>query len=178
VRSRVPTSRVASFAGWHRPAPARASVQNRDVKPEREKDPPPSPPDADTASPPRNFTLGVAERVTAAMAGVPAYARRLRAIEDLQARLARRLHEVAHEISDEGAHEASDEASAAARFFLSELRRLNDLIDRHNRYYPTERDLPSDPRTGAMLDRGRPWRPLARVTLETLRTEAGKPDTR
>jgi hypothetical protein len=137
------------------------------VTPEQEKDPPP--PDADTASPPRNFTLGVAERVRAAMAGVPAYARRLRAIEDLQARLARRLHEVAHEIS--GA--ASQEASEAARLFLAELGRLNDLIDRHNRYYPTERDLPSDPRTGAVLDRGRPWRPLARVTIETLRAEAG-----
>jgi hypothetical protein len=154
--------------GWHPPAPARASVQNREVAPEQEEDPPPRP-DADTASPPRNFALGVAERVSAAMAGVPAYARRLRAIEDLQAKLARRLHEVAHEISDGASHEASDVASQAARLFLAELARLNDLIDRHNRYYPIERNLPSDPRTGAMLDRGRPWQPLGPVTLESLR---------
>jgi len=120
---------------------------------------------ADTASPPRNFTLGTAERVSAAIAGSPAYARRLRAIEDLHARLVRRC-------AEDAAPGAPAEARAA---FLAELARLNDLIERHNRYYPAERNLPSDPRTGAILDRGRPWRPLAPVTEASLRAAAPAP---
>jgi len=114
---------------------------------------------ADTASPPRNFTLTTAERVGAAIAGLPAYVRRLRAIEDLQARLVRRL--------DDAWGDADEQ-----RAFVADLARLNDLIDRHNRYYAAERNLPSDPRTGAVLDRGRPWRPLARVTVDDLRAAA------
>jgi len=116
--------------------------------------------EADTVSPARNFTLPTSERVNAAIAGAPAYARRLRAIEDLQARLVRWLA---------GGLEPTAEAE---RLFADELAHLNDLIDRHNRYYPAERDLPCDPRSGAVLDHGRPWRPLGRVTRESLRAEA------
>ena len=43
-----------------------------------------------------------------------------------------------------------------------DLARLNDLIGRHNRYYPIEANLPIDVRTGRLLDRGAPWRPLRR----------------
>ncbi len=32
---------------------------------------------------------------------------------------------------------------------------LNELIDKHNRYYPIEANLPIDVRTGRLLDRGR-----------------------
>jgi hypothetical protein len=112
--------------------------------------------DADTASPARNFTLTTSDRVAAAIAGAPAYARRLRAIEDLQARLARWLAA--------GVAKTPEAQSA----FADELGRLNDLIDRHNLYYPAERNLPSDPRTGVVLDHGRPWRPLGRATPESL----------
>jgi hypothetical protein len=112
---------------------------------------------ADTLSPARNFTLTAAERVGAAIAGAPAYARRLRAIEDLEARLAQWLAD---------GIEPNDKARRA---FADELDHLNELIDRHNRYYPAERNLPCDPRSGAMLDHGRPWRPLRRATPESLR---------
>ena len=36
---------------------------------------------------------------------------------------------------------------------------VNELIDRHNRYYPAESRLPMDPRTGDfVLVNGRPYR--------------------
>jgi hypothetical protein len=117
--------------------------------------------EADTVSPARNFTLTVSDRVNAAIGGVPAYARRLRAIEDLQARLARAI-----------ADGAMSSTEARRRSFEEELARLNVLIEQHNRYYPAERNLRSDLRTGAMLDHGRPWRPLDHVTLEILRALA------
>jgi hypothetical protein len=118
--------------------------------------------EADTVSPARNFTLTVAERVNAAIGGAPAYARRLRAIEDLQARLTRAI-----------ADGATSTTEARRRSYEEELTRLNVLIEQHNRYYPAERNLPSDPRTGAMLDHGgRPWRPLDHVTLESLQALA------
>ena len=115
---------------------------------------------ADTASPARNFTLSVAERVNAAIAGAPAYARRLRAIEDLQARLAGRLADL------------TSAKLEVRRAFAADLASLNDLIDRHNRFYPIERNLPSDPRTGAVVDHGRAWRPLDPVTIERLRADS------
>jgi hypothetical protein len=46
---------------------------------------------------------------------------------------------------------------------------LNRLIDEHNRYYPIERNLPMDPRSGALLVKGEPWRPLAHVSIDGLR---------
>jgi hypothetical protein len=34
--------------------------------------------------------------------------------------------------------------------------------------YPCEANLPLDPRTGEMLERGTPWRPMRRFTLDAL----------
>ncbi len=56
---------------------------------------------------------------------------------------------------------------------LRALERLNDLIDRHNRWYPIEANLPIHARTGALLDRdGQPWRPLPSVSADDLVTRA------
>jgi len=117
------------------------------------------PAEVDTVSPPRNFSLSTAERVNAAIAGAPAFARRLRAIEDLRARLARRLCDL-----------TSGQPSVRDRF-AADLAQLNELIDRHNRYYPIERNLPLDPRTGAPVDQVRAWCPLVPVTVEHLRAD-------
>jgi hypothetical protein len=112
-------------------------------------------PVVDTAVPERNFSLSVADRLRAYAQGPPAYMRRRRAIEDLQAGLSRKLAEF-----------GGDSVTLAE--VVADLARLNDLIDKHNRYYPIEANLPVDPRTGALLDRGGPWRPLARVTFDDL----------
>jgi hypothetical protein len=106
----------------------------------------------DTAAPPRNFTLSVEERLRAYAQGVPGYIRRRRRIEDLEARLMGKL--------------AATEATSAE--IAADLALLNDLIDRHNRFYPIEANLPIDVRTGRLLDRGAPWRPLPPVTSADL----------
>ncbi|HVV52982.1 MAG TPA: hypothetical protein VHO06_25200 [Polyangia bacterium] len=107
-----------------------------------------------------NFKLSVDARLRAYAQGVPAYLRRRRRIEDLTARLRERL--VA----------APDEAAGAAEV-AAELALLNDLIARHNRFYPIEADLAVDVRTGRLLERGLPWRPLPPIALAELAAGRG-----
>jgi hypothetical protein len=119
------------------------------------------PPAAETVSPPRNFTLSVEDRLRAYAQGVPGYIRRRRRIEDLEARLVATI--AAAEIPA---------AAAASREAAADLALLNDLIGRHNRYYPIEANLPVEVRSGRLLDRGAPWRPLASVTMADLLARA------
>ena len=86
-----------------------------------------APSSIDTVAPPRNFTLSIEERLRAYAQGLPGYIRRWRRIEDLEARLVARLR----------AAVAPLEVVASAEV-AAELALLNDLIDRHNRYYPIE----------------------------------------
>jgi hypothetical protein len=115
----------------------------------------PAQPLPDTAAPARNFSLSIDDRLRAFAQGAPAYMRRRRAIDDLHERLAGRIAV------------AGGDARAIAEI-ADDLARLNELIARHNRYYPIEANLPVDPRTGRLLERGVPWRPLPPVTFEDL----------
>jgi hypothetical protein len=120
----------------------------------------------DTASPARNFTLTTAERIKA-LHGPPAYARRKRHIEDLEEAILEEIAELRAEAAKlfAGDDEAI-EAEVLYRARAIDLAKINDLIERHNRYYPSEANLPMDPRTGALMERGAPWKPLARATIE------------
>ena len=111
----------------------------------------------ETIAPPRNFTLTIEDRLRAYAQGAPGYIRRRRRIEDLEARLLGKL-----------AAAAAPAQVAASAEVVAELAQLNDLIDRHNRYYPIEAQLPIDVRTGQLLERGQPWRPLPAVTMAEL----------
>ena len=119
-------------------------------------------PRLDTVAPPRNFTLSLENRLRAYAMGVPGYMRRRRRIEDLEARLLGLIVQA-----------AAPREVATSREFTAELAQLNDLIARHNRYYPIEANLPIDVRTGRLLERGAPWRPLAVVTVANLLERAG-----
>jgi len=112
---------------------------------------------SDTAAPPRNFTLSLEQRLQAYTQGVPSYMRRRRRIEDLEQQLLGKL----------AAAEAPAETAASAELTAG-LAQLNDLIDRHNRYYPIEARLPIDVRSKRLLERGVPWRPLPSVTAADL----------
>lgn len=122
---------------------------------------PEAPPLVDTAAPPRNFTLSVEERLRAYAQGVPGYIRRRRRIEDLEAALIAKVAAAPLATEMVFSTEVTDD-----------LARLNDLIERHNRYYPIEANLPIDVRTGKLLDRGVPWRPLPLVTAADLLARA------
>jgi hypothetical protein len=85
---------------------------------------------------------------------------RLHAIEDLvadhEAALAEFWHALA-ETSDGDATRFSRRWRATARGWSFED--VNDLIDRHNRWYPIESQLPMDPRSGTyVLVDGRDYR--------------------
>jgi hypothetical protein len=97
----------------------------------------------------RNFRPD-ADAQIAALGGPLAWMRRLRAIEHA-------MDEHEERLAAEYAVTASpDEWRAlAARWDFTEV---NELIERHNRHYPTESRLPMNPRTGDfVLINGRPY---------------------
>jgi hypothetical protein len=82
-----------------------------------------------------------------------AYMRRLRAIEDEEARHLRELGEARRTLADD---EPDDAAFALAwREVASawDFRRINDLIAKHNAYYAIEARVPMNPRTGGYARR-------------------------
>ena len=111
-----------------------------------------------------NFTISLEDRLNALIMGPPAYMRRKRHIEDLEDFIARGLV-----LLERGEVERPEA-------FRSRLERMlvkaNELIALHNRYYPSEANLPIDPSTGSLLEKGAPWSPLPRITFDILRARA------
>jgi hypothetical protein len=98
----------------------------------------------------RNFRPA-ADSYIAALGGPLPWMQRLREIETLTDEHERRLAEAREEL---GPGPAWREAVERWDFGV-----VNELIDRHNRYYPAESRLPMDPRTGDfVLVNGRPYR--------------------
>jgi hypothetical protein len=114
-----------------------------------------------------NFKLSVDERLRAYAQGVPGYIRRHRRIEELEARLCAAL-----------AAATTPTELARSSELAADLALLNDLISRHNRYYPIEANLPVDVRSGRLLERGVPWRPLPPVTMAELLARSVIPEPR
>jgi hypothetical protein len=111
----------------------------------------------------RNFWPDAASYVTSLGGPLP-YMVRSREIHDLTESHERRLQEAWFELAGECRGDAAAFArrwSAAAEAW--NFVEVNDLIDRHNRYFPIETRLPMDPKTGDfVLIGGRPYwrRPL------------------
>jgi hypothetical protein len=107
----------------------------------------------------RNFRPSV-DRYVASLGGPLPYMVRLREIERETEDHVRRLEEARLEL----AAECGGDATRFARRWSALAERwsfaaVNDLIDRHNRYYPAEARLPMDPRTGDFIPvAGRPYR--------------------
>jgi hypothetical protein len=104
----------------------------------------------------RNFRPA-ADSYVAALGGPLPWMQRLREIEALTAEHERLLADAREELGPGAAwRKAVEEWDFGA---------VNELIDRHNRYYPAESRLPMDPRTGDFaLINGRPYR---RAPLDT-----------
>ena len=118
---------------------------------------------------PTNFKISLDARVKAA-AGVPAYMRRKRRIEDLEEALRQALDEVYQEALAELGDEEKARAVLVESAQAMDLGLLNDLIDRHNRYYPIEANLAVDMHTGKFLLLGKEWVP---ETVKTWRDFVG-----
>jgi hypothetical protein len=94
----------------------------------------------------RNFRPG-ADSAIRALGGPTLWMRRLRTIENEMERHEAELGELWLLLAEEAA-----DAEAFARVWLETVRgwsfvEVNELIDRHNRYFPAEARLPMDPRT-------------------------------
>ena len=106
----------------------------------------------------RNFRPDAGAQLRA-LGGPVAWMRRLRAIE-----IAIELHEQQLAAAWEALwQECNADASRFAREWRAcaeawDFHEVNDLIERHNRHYPTESRLPMNPRTGDfVLVNGRPY---------------------
>jgi hypothetical protein len=97
------------------------------------------------------------ERYLAAAGGPFSYMRRLRRIEDEIGRHERELAEEWLALAAEAPRDFADRwrRAVAAHDFGG----VNELIEKHNRHYPVEANLPMDPRSGDYaLVRGRSYR--------------------
>lgn len=107
----------------------------------------------------RNATPA-ADSYVVSLGGPLPYMQRLRAIEDETTEHERRLEEtwvgLAAERGADGARFAESWRSVAARW---SFHAVNEIIRKHNRYFPIETRLPMDPRTGDfVLVGGEPYR--------------------
>ena len=108
---------------------------------------------------PRNFRAAV-DRYVVSLGGPAAYMRRLRAIEletdEHETRLREAWCALADECAGDPARFGRHWRRTAERWIFNAV---NELIDRHNRWYPTEARLPMDVRSGDfVLVNGEPYR--------------------
>ncbi|MCL2725172.1 MAG: hypothetical protein FWD69_12115 [Polyangiaceae bacterium] len=112
-----------------------------------------------SVDPPRNFTIPMSERIRAMTIGVPAYAARKRRIEDAEERMLGMMIDLARALAEAGVAESERRTLLRAQAEACIFTKLNELITKHNRYYPVEANLAMDRTTGNYLLAGKPWRP-------------------
>lgn len=117
--------------------------------------------------------ISLADRIRAAQ-GPPAYMVRLRRIEDMETAFLRELRLVYGQALAQLGDPKKAEERLVYRARLFDLTKLNDLIEKHNLYYPVEANLPSDVRSLAIMDGQEPWRPRPKWTVEELVKQAAR----
>lgn len=120
-----------------------------------------------SVDPPRNFTLGVDERIRALTIGAPAYAIRKRKIEDTEEKWVGTLLALRDKLEAAGTPDAEIEDALRAKAATFDYRKLNELVALHNRWYPVEANLAMDAR-GRYLVYGRVWHPEEDFTAERI----------
>ena len=115
-----------------------------------------------------NFTIPLEKKIQA-VSGPPYYAIRARQIEQLTEHLMEDLTVQYRNMMDKFSDRPEIFASKWKESIKSvELDSLNDLIERHNKYYPIETNLPIDPRSGALMFGCARWEPKDKVTTDSL----------
>lgn len=122
----------------------------------------------ESIDPPRNFTISTEDRVRALSIGAPAYAERKRRIEDAEAAWINILLDLHEAMTAAGQPEDAIVAALRKKADTFDFTRVNVLVDKHNRYYPIEANLPMDMKTGGYLLFGRPWRREAPFDAERI----------
>ncbi|MBX3233029.1 MAG: hypothetical protein KIT84_12735 [Labilithrix sp.] len=112
-----------------------------------------------SADPIKNFTLTTDERIRALTIGVPSWAARKRKIEDDEARHVKELVELYDTLVAKKKTLQQIELGLISAATALDLDKLNALVDKHNKYYPIEANLPMERATGAYLVYGKRWEP-------------------
>lgn len=110
-----------------------------------------------------NFRLTPEERLRGAIIGVPWWIRRKRLIEDLTEEALEAQRRM------RAAVPATTRRQRLARA-ADDLAKINEQIEKHNRWYPIEANLPLDPITGRTMERfgmGE-WKPMPLLGLKDL----------
>jgi hypothetical protein len=118
--------------------------------------------------PPRNFTLGVDERIRALTIGAPAYATRKRKIEDTEEQWVSALVALRAKLEANGGSPEEIAHALREKAATFDYKKQNALVALHNRWYPVEANLRIDPKTGGYLVYGRTWHPEAEFTAERI----------
>ncbi|MDY6910966.1 MAG: hypothetical protein SVM79_01200 [Chloroflexota bacterium] len=115
-----------------------------------------------------NFTIPLENKVRSVL-GPPHYASRARSIETITHRLLEDLTFEYARMTDEYREKPDLFASKWKELLHSlELDAVNDLIDRHNTYYPIEANLRIDPDSGAYLNGSIPLQAKEHITVDWL----------
>ena len=116
----------------------------------------------------KNFNVPLAKRVQSYL-GAPEYAARARKIEDaieqLMTELSLEYAEMTNAFEDKPDLFSKKWTALIASLDLKEL---NALIDKHNRYYPLEANLRTDPDSGKYLMGGTVWEQKEKITKDDL----------
>ena len=115
-----------------------------------------------------NFTIPLEKKVQA-LSGPPYYAVRARRIEQLTDQLMEELTVNYSKMMKQFSNSPEVFAQKWKESVESvELDTINDLIERHNNYYPVEANLTIDPKSEALMFGSAPWEPRKKVTKESL----------
>lgn len=100
--------------------------------------------------------IPVSDQIRAlAVGGAPAWSRRLKRIYDLTDAVTTELEQDWHDLAAECGSDRARFAEEWRRHVAAvNLEPINDLISRHNRYFPAEANLPMDVRTHDYVDFG------------------------
>ena len=121
----------------------------------------------DSSEPPRNFTLDVNDRMRALTIGAPAFATRKKRIEDMGDAHVDKLVDLHEKLTEKGHAAEAIRARLVDTANALDLKRMNELVAIHNRYYPMEANLPMNLR-GHYMIYGRPWHPEPPWTPERI----------
>ena len=118
--------------------------------------------------PNRNFKIPLEERIQSRF-GPPGFAVRARRIESAVQKLMRDLEEEYAELSNRLQKKPVEFSTRWTESVKSvDLDEINDLIEKHNKYYPLEAGLRQDPETGVYYMGSSPWKPQERLTPEKI----------
>ncbi|MCG8702450.1 MAG: hypothetical protein MI922_30645 [Bacteroidales bacterium] len=118
---------------------------------------------------PKNFTTSTEHEIQAYVGGPPKFAIRARKIETTIEKLYQDLdHDYAELIDHYG-----DNPTLFAKHWNQvinslELKKLNSLIEKHNKYYPVEAGLRLDSDTGKYMLGSTPWKEKKKITKAEL----------